>query len=594
MRDTTISANLHNILCPVSSSIDLKFSNKYPTNIFPNYMNSTHRRHHCAVMEYVPNEMYSTVIRDCTKESHCPLHHQNIIDASIGLNYWPRTSNFCHLQNLLQRADETVNVIVYGGSITLGRHVEGCCCNSELNPSSCYPHNTCIDILGDCTWHRNLFRWLKLYSKAKINHLDFSTGGFTSTMLNEGFYNDLQINNITKFTSNDIIFLDHSANDGSILTSTKERFEKFGKELDLLIDKIYDMSETYPTVIFLEMYPFAVRFKEWDFSNESSIIHSNRPYPHNNSYFPFDYVDIYRKIAINRGVTVWSYRNMIWSKISDSFEMKNSISYLRFMRNTLHDIHPGWPVHLFYSDLIANLILQEFTSCTAAGKSTSSPLIDRKEVKYPRCSSQKHPLVQYTKNQRNHYKLYGTYFMQPSDSWNEKLYFDNIVFNGERNIVNKTKDLCDATANNYSSVLSFEFDLSGENTQAIFSNNRMLLSVDYVKVMQDSRWGKADIYLCNRYMGTINCRADPSLDELNTKYSFQAVISPKDYICHGKTQSQIENPTIEIRRHCPQFSWSVVSCFILCWFVYYKINYCTSRIFIIYIEIEVNCITTIK
>lgn len=158
----------------------------------------------------------------------------------------------------------------------------------------------------------------------------------------------LRRHGIEKLTDSDIILIDHSVNDG-MAYSSQIRNDELSRGLESFIRRILHHTDrnlsyidslshshnrgSWPTIILLEMWPYP---------NEDMAL-KNRPSPSNPSN-KYDYIHIYRRIAQEYNIPIWSYRDLVWNETADSSErMRPYIEYLRFLHNVDFGYqHPPW------------------------------------------------------------------------------------------------------------------------------------------------------------------------------------------------------------------------------------------------------------
>ena len=64
----------------------------------------------------------------------CPITKQNIIDATNKSNSYMLNKNYlCPISKTITNEKETINIFVFGGSVTIGHQSSGCYCDKKLN-----------------------------------------------------------------------------------------------------------------------------------------------------------------------------------------------------------------------------------------------------------------------------------------------------------------------------------------------------------------------------------------------------------------------------------------------------------------------------
>lgn len=226
--------------CPVSSSFDTEFDSiyGYPMDIFDNLTYQsiiTNTNNDLLLEEYFFNctaiERYSKVHK-CSTLTRCPVLKENIITATQRQKQWKISHSLCKIREKLKDPHEIVNLIILGGSVTAGSGSWGCCCIDTID-SKCFTysnygnnfeasyycstpdHNQLGNVAKICSWPYYFYKWLSRKSMAKINIVDLSEGGATSTYKAEKIIDELKLKSIEQLTENDIVIIDHSVNDAN-------------------------------------------------------------------------------------------------------------------------------------------------------------------------------------------------------------------------------------------------------------------------------------------------------------------------------------------------------------------------------------------
>ena len=145
-------------------------------------------------MNKVTNRLHT-----CSPLTYCPILPQNIITAqkaTTAIPSWKVYSSFCSFKQHLHSLHQRVNIIILGGSVTLGVGSTGCCCSRSHDKRCPYPQNThreCEHVkrtsrtsfpipVHYCTWHGYLHRYLQTNFPASHNiHLiNLAKGGVSS------------------------------------------------------------------------------------------------------------------------------------------------------------------------------------------------------------------------------------------------------------------------------------------------------------------------------------------------------------------------------------------------------------------------------
>lgn len=318
--------------CPLSSVMELSNSSYfYPVDIYaPKHVLNTLTLRN----EIFP--CYGALLKE-VKHAHncsaaarfCPVTQYNVVDATkrkFG------SSSLCYLQKRLKNASESIRLITFGGSVTVGSNSQGC--NAFDEPDRKYVHKR-------CSWFYHFGEWLRNISTANVTHYNLAHGGHTSYASALTITNSMKLNRLREFTSNDIIFLDHAANDDQ-----ESRSSLISREVESLIHRIYSLSvkNFWPAIVILDGNPMANHGKGFNV-----------------------YPAVYESMARHYNIPMWSYRDAVLSSNAalhqDQFE-----SFLNFSFNdwseSAHDIHPPWHVHLFMADLYSAIFQYEMQKCS--------------------------------------------------------------------------------------------------------------------------------------------------------------------------------------------------------------------------------------
>ena len=84
-----------------------------------------------------------------------------------------------------------------------------------------------------------------------------------------------------------------------------------------------------------------------------------------------DYAAIYRSIAQYYSLPLWSYRDIAWSSFAE-VNQSFFVDELKFSPGGYTFLHPPWYLHLFYADLLAALLVREFSTCSQKSHLSSS------------------------------------------------------------------------------------------------------------------------------------------------------------------------------------------------------------------------------
>lgn len=292
----------------------------------------------------------------------CPLIADNVRTAAVS-DF--SESHACGLPS----EERPSQVIVLGGSVTTGVSASGCCCSEEIEPKCAGQKNALCMTQTDsrvpstlCSWVGYFHPFLSSLSSHFHVH-NLAVGGHMSHQMMAELAHRLKQLEIT-LTSADIVFIDHSVNDA--FGGTPETIQQ---GVEALIREILLLSKgSWPTIILLEMWPFPSK----QFLDSYTVTEANKD---------LDYSTAYRRIASHYNVSVWSYKDVIWSPEATA-KQSHLLPYLRFHNNLVdkHNRnwknHPPWHVHVFYADLLGSLFLRKFvTACSPSTQLYAPSLI---------------------------------------------------------------------------------------------------------------------------------------------------------------------------------------------------------------------------
>jgi len=366
----------------------------------------------------------------CSATTPCPVSPASVSAANKAAGAWEvRTTAFCALrESLLLRSNAPVNVVVFGGSVTLGVGTSGCCC-SRVQDARCPfapgEHPECEHVprtarapttgprpISICTWHAYLERWLAAtYPAATVRVVSLAQGGLSSTLVgDEGSPYELsaalRARGMSLLTRSDLVLLDFSVNDGRSFTSE----EQLAGGLDRLLQRLFRLgtNNSWPSVVLLEQWPYPGR----EFARSGTTL---------------DYSRAYQQVARRLRLPLWSYRAVAWSAHAQGQPFAEHLLFRRNLplqpksgaaasspssssssssssspggpsarreeeaagegtgtgtNDQKTDTHPPWYIHLVYADLIASLLLREFGRC-AVGSGADLPAADMHPSRLP-------------------------------------------------------------------------------------------------------------------------------------------------------------------------------------------------------------------
>lgn len=270
----------------------------------------------------------------------CPVSAENVKTA-LSVQNW--TTNAHRLHQLLSQSNinQTITLTFLGGSMTAGSVTgEACCCNhvidSTCNASFVCPKYPSVNGNSYCAWPGFFSKWFQShFSNFNIQTSNKAQGGFSSFEMANIFQSVI---GEYRFTSNDIVIVDHSANDAYQPLQGKRMKISIG--LESLIRRIYHYSKEgeTPIIILIEQYPH-IHNKANDFLT---------PPPLNSV---FDYTKIYRQLAEHYNLMLWSYREVLWSQ----YATVNQSHFSQALKS--YDVHPSWSAHLFITDILSSCFI---------------------------------------------------------------------------------------------------------------------------------------------------------------------------------------------------------------------------------------------
>lgn len=272
------------------------------------------------------------------------------------------------------QSQTVVNVVVLGGSVTMGFGAHGCCCTEDDKCTRVAAYNqTCsedytysrsiaaprltvptptylVPTSYSCAWSGRLVRWLnREFGGPGTNTVfrlkNLGEGSANSQHTSNVLHKQLKQANLT-LGPDDLVFLDHSVNDAGYTPKVGEG-STFG--LERLIRKVlmHSAAGHPPPIILIESYPYL--------------------YPESNRR---NYADLSRHYSLLH----WSYRGVI-----DGLAAAGSASsapfdeHLRLHHLTFQDIHPSWHLHLFFAELVAGNVRRAVQSCLSSAPPPACP-----------------------------------------------------------------------------------------------------------------------------------------------------------------------------------------------------------------------------
>jgi len=161
--------------------------------------------------------------RSCSNIKTCPVHRQNLVDALKKTRNWLSPNYLCEFTSYLHNASRPVNIVILGGSASIGQFTEGYYCESQYDVQcSGLPP---LDLTKRmASWGRYLEAW---FMHLKMNHVKvhfLQVHGYSSAMMNEVIVDKLHAIGLRRLSSSDIVMIDHSFNDGLYLNTMKVNY----------------------------------------------------------------------------------------------------------------------------------------------------------------------------------------------------------------------------------------------------------------------------------------------------------------------------------------------------------------------------------
>lgn len=500
------------MLCPVASLINTSIDGlySYPIDIFDinhyQLLNSTSHLYQCSsnTEEPFPSKHYCS-----SSLTYCPISWNQLITSRYKSISYSKHSLW-YIYNILTNQsinNETIRIIILGGSATLGMGNSGCCCDETLDIKCSnirYNKQRCKSYQSEeysitCQWSNYLYKYLYItYPYHSIEIYNLAHGGYSSDTMSENIIDKLYEYKIYELYSSDIIFIDHSTNDAT-LTKDQLHYQHLMNGLDNLIYKLLLISKTYlwPSIILLETYPYPQNnfTKMKDFYN-----------------YEYDYTKAYDIIAMKYHLPIWSLRDILWLTYNTSLSSMIYIQYLQHHHTKGLYYHPTWYHHLYQSDLYSSLLEYEFSILSNKHNRSYNDMnillyqINKSDNEY--CDIKIKPILfisaEHILKQQH---IIGNYSMNPINSWDviqdrkDKYGFITQLINPYPNpnpnpTFNNTKPNPNTLCNDkYSSSLFFSFHIPYPKTYM-----KYILTIQYMRTYYNA--GQVDLYICNKYFKT--------------------------------------------------------------------------------------------
>lgn len=550
----------HLSYCPVSSSFNTEFDSKfgYPMDIFDKkaYEKLISDRNDKTLNEYVFNCSSierNSIVHKCSTLTKCPIRENDVMNAIERTKSWNNFHNLCSIREKLHEPTEKINLIILGGSLTLGSGTWGCCCVKSID-KKCYDygkysksfffkdsaaycgsesHELYGDVAKECSWPVYLYKWFKGKTlDASINLINLAESGSTSMYKSERVIDQLKRKNISHLTESDIIFIDHSVNDANSynikLNGNNFSYDQWVNGLESLIRRLYFHSkqESFPTIIILEQFPYnSMRTPEYNNYDTSSPSYSNA----------------YSYVARKYSLPLWSYKDLV---TSDS--LGDGVDYLRFQQIANDGLHPSWFIHLYFADLIASIITLTFHECLIDNiNNIKSHVIPKKEQIYDKLPSP-HSLLNtsYCSDSTPYLHISGD--MINNNRTNEIIgkyeYNGTWFINGNHESKLRRSGFISSYFNrSYDEISVLRFSLIDNTKSWLNSETPSILKIHYMRTYLDA--GVVDIVICHNYIGTLDALW---ADYEHYKYTFNDIFTFDYFSHHANYCLGINNPTIEI------------------------------------------------
>eukprot|EP01041_Mallomonas_annulata_P003666 gene3666-7305_t len=281
------------------------------------------------------------------KQPICPLHSKNVkstLESLIWQNLSPRLCSLIFKNK--EKNQSQINIIVLGGSFTVGENVEdGCCCNQDIK---CV-NNTCDDSIlrmsngaFGCSWSNAFYRWMK----DQYPNINFVFSTWAGSGVNSFKQSHRLIENLheLKLSSSDIMFIDESVND--VRTQPISDI-KIGVEA-IIRKTMHYCNDTCPTIIMLDYYPHHFTPDKVKPSGNKNIVST-----------------IYHDIAVHYKLPLWSYKDFVWS----NFTQEHQPHLFDILISAF--VHPPWYIHQLYAEIVVGCWLSTTSQCEEKYRSIS-------------------------------------------------------------------------------------------------------------------------------------------------------------------------------------------------------------------------------
>jgi hypothetical protein len=216
--DNTFQDYITNNLCPISSnnnSRDVFFS--YPVNVYQTSVVSFEnkvmqmRRNgdglNCSTIDLLSRDRGRPSDNICSQHALCPVHYENVIDSvsrykrKLQKDDMTENSSFCQLSKSIQSINETINMIIFGGSVTSGAYANGC--NRVASDECIFKDYGC----KACAWTGFFRQWVSDIFPSNINVVNLGKDGFSTALAVDTAIGKLRSVGISRLSNKDIVFL---------------------------------------------------------------------------------------------------------------------------------------------------------------------------------------------------------------------------------------------------------------------------------------------------------------------------------------------------------------------------------------------------
>mmetsp|Transcript_3977 Transcript_3977/g.6754 ORF Transcript_3977/g.6754 Transcript_3977/m.6754 type:complete len:713 (+) Transcript_3977:61-2199(+) len=412
--------------CPVSSHFNYSksFLFQYPVDIY----DSTHSGNKSNLLKCFSRRVGVYNQHHCPSfDRHtamkCPVLHDHIY-LILKATTW-KVQNSHRMIQLLERmfskeispvesTSPSVRIIILGGSVTAGHETDGYCCSNlhvggaqrHLIDRRCNRANDCgqyFEKILPNLHHDDGVTWVKYFSQAlvmsssiPIEIFSLAAPGTTSNYMSShitGYLNNLPPR---QDTTNDIIFIDYSYNDGRVFQGPKRSM--LDQAIESLVRNVltsYPLTPSArPHVILLESYihshgVFGRKCNDRDDRGANTSVGGGGDISHpcsievtsadtiQRSNTGMDYSTAYRRIAQHYGLQVWSPRNVYWHyhEIHQKNKDNTGNDFPSFL-NYMIQGHPPWHTHLYWADAYLSTMKYFLRDHLMALNSLSTAVVD--------------------------------------------------------------------------------------------------------------------------------------------------------------------------------------------------------------------------